>query len=72
MIKTVMVPDNQNVSLKLPESYIGKQVEIIAFTANEVFNDPKMKDKPLTHHASQAVLSRDWSNSEEDSAWENL
>jgi hypothetical protein len=36
MIGTLLVPDNQNVSIKLPQSFIGKQVEVIAFIKGEI------------------------------------
>jgi hypothetical protein len=35
MIRTVVKTDNQNISIKLPESFTGKQVEVIAFTIEE-------------------------------------
>ena len=38
MIRTVIVPDKQevNISLLVPENYIGKEVEVIAFSKREV------------------------------------
>jgi hypothetical protein len=35
MIRTIIVPKEQTISLCLPEAYIGKQIEIIAFAQNE-------------------------------------
>jgi len=35
MVRTLVVPDQQNISIHLPESYVGKTVEIIAFEVNE-------------------------------------
>lgn len=37
MIQKVIIPDNTtiNLSLTIPDSYIGKEVEIIAFAKNE-------------------------------------
>lgn len=38
MIRTVIVPEKQevNISLLVPENYVGKEVEIIAFSKREV------------------------------------
>ncbi|NIJ51615.1 hypothetical protein [Dyadobacter arcticus] len=72
MIRTLLVPDNQDISLQLPKSFVGKQVEVIAFTINETLAGSHALNKPMIHYASQQVLSKDWSTSEEDQAWENL
>lgn len=72
MIRTLLVPENQDVSIQLPQSFIGKQVEVIAFTINETISESHAQDKPLTHYAAQNVLAKDWLTSEEDEAWQNL
>jgi hypothetical protein len=72
MIRTLLVPENQNVSIQLPSSFIGKQVEVIAFTIDEGISETPIKDKPLTHLASQQVLAKEWLTPEEDTAWHNL
>lgn len=35
MIRTILTADNQVLSLPIPASYIGKQVEVIAFAIDE-------------------------------------
>ncbi len=35
MIRTVVTSDKNSVVLPLPDNYIGKQIEIIAFTLDE-------------------------------------
>ena len=72
MVRTLMVPKNQDVSIQLPESYIGKQVEIIAFTVQDTMEESLAQDKTLTHFASQKALAKDWLSTEEDQAWQNL
>ncbi|MCD6012701.1 MAG: hypothetical protein K0Q79_2563 [Flavipsychrobacter sp.] len=67
MVRTVITPDKGNISIELPQNYIGKQVEIIAFTIEEA-----TKDTPLTHYASEQSLAKDWLAKEEDDAWKNL
>ncbi len=47
MIQTVIVPDNQivNLSFTIPESYIGKELEIIAFARNEGLQNKELPKK---------------------------
>lgn len=68
MIRTLLIPENQDISLQLPKSFVDKQAEVIAFTVDE----SQIAKRPMTQYASQQVLSKDWSISEEDQAWENL
>ncbi len=72
MIRTVVTPDQQNISINLPKNFIGKQVEVIAFTIDEAIKEPLTMDKPLTHFASQKSLAKDWLTPEEDTAWQDL
>jgi hypothetical protein len=53
----------------VPHDYVGKKVEIIAFTIEEATS---VVDKPLTHIASEKVLAKDWLTAEEDEAWKDL
>ena len=72
MIRTLVKPDKQNISIKLPKSFIGKQVEVIAFTVEEAEKANDTDDKILTHFASEKSLAKDWLTQEEDLAWQNL
>jgi len=72
MIRTVVKANNQNISIKVPKEYVGKQVEIIAFAVEEATTVPIMADKILTHFASESVLAKDWLTPEEDAAWQDL
>jgi len=56
----------------LPEYFIGKKVEVIAFTTEEAVIEFPSKDKILTHFASQDVLAKDWLTPEEDLVWKDL
>lgn len=71
MIRTVLKPKHQNVTISLPESFIGKQVEILAFTIDETL-ETDIASEPLTHYASEKVLSESWLTPEEDEAWKSL
>lgn len=72
MIRTLVTPHNQNISIVLPQNFVGKKVEIIAFTIEETKDDLLVKDSIKTYFASQQVLSKDWLTPEEDEAWQNL
>jgi hypothetical protein len=69
MIRTIVRPENQNISIKLPKAFVGKQVEIIAFTVNEA---NEIVDRPLTHFASEKALTKDLLTPGEDLAWQDL
>ena len=56
----------------MPESFVGKKVEVIVFTTDEVKEESIPTDRPLTHFASEKVLAKDWLNDEEDQAWQHL
>lgn len=72
MIKTLITPENTHVSLEVPASFVGKQVEIIAFTMDESVDESVERDRILTHYVSQKSLEKDWLTNEEDEAWQNL
>ncbi len=69
MIRTVVKPQNQNISITLPENFIGKQVVVIAFTIDEA---TEIADQTVTHFCIEATLAKDWSTLEEDLAWQDL
>lgn len=72
MVRTLITPENTNISLEVPASFIGKQVEVIAFTVNDFIDETIGQDQTLTHYASQKSLEKDWLSPEEDEAWQNL
>ncbi|MCO4294301.1 hypothetical protein NF867_15675 [Solitalea sp. MAHUQ-68] len=72
MIRTIVTPDNQEVSIHVPKNYIGKKIEIIAFVVDETIEESAITDIPVTHVASEKVLAKDWLIAEEEKAWESL
>ncbi|CAN5685332.1 hypothetical protein BH10BAC3_BH10BAC3_38770 [soil metagenome] len=72
MIRKVVIPEHQNISIELPEHFLGKQVEIIAFTIPDTMDELVAGDKTRTHFASEKVLAKDWLTLEEDKAWQDL
>lgn len=72
MIRTLVTPEKTSISLEVPASFVGKQVEVIAFTISESMEGSIEQDHILTHYASQKALEKDWLTDEEDKAWQNL
>lgn len=72
MLRKVIQADQEYISLRLPEHFIGKKIEVIVFTTDEVDELENAADVSLTHFASESVLANDWLKPEEDEAWKNL
>jgi hypothetical protein len=54
MIRTTIIPDKQEISISLlvPENYIGKEVEVIAFSKKEVVEERQQEGtKKVTFNA---------------------
>ena len=47
MIRTKIIPENTNLQLSIPKDYVGKQVEILVFTTDEIKDS-----KSETHNVS--------------------
>lgn len=45
MIRTVVKTNNNTLSFPIPDKYIGKELEVIAFTRDEGFEENKAKKK---------------------------
>ncbi len=45
MIRTILTPDNQDVSIHIPEKYVGKQIEVMIYAVDELNNGEKTADK---------------------------
>jgi hypothetical protein len=72
MIRTVITPDQQNISIKIPADFVGRQVEVIAFTIDDSTEVLSVVEEPLIHYASEKVFAKDWLTDEEDKAWQDL
>ena len=48
MIKTVVIPQNNQLQLTIPNSYIGKEIEVFLYAKDElVVEIEKAEDKPV-------------------------
>ncbi len=52
MVRTIVIPHDQTISFDIPEDYIGKQIEVIAFAKDESIT----KQKPSVKKVSFTVL----------------
>lgn len=44
MIRTVLIPKNTDLHLSIPEDYIGKQIEILLYTTDEVKEEKTIRN----------------------------
>ena len=53
MIRTIITPDKStvNISLSVPESYIGEEMEVIAFTKKEGLEKTELAEKKVSFSA---------------------
>lgn len=72
LLRTIITPSKQKITLELPENFVGKSVEILAFTIKETNVENNQEDLVLTHFVSESSLSKDWLTEEEDKAWSTL
>jgi len=45
MIRTILIPQNDNFVFPIPTEYIGKELEIIVFPKDEVLSKPLLPKK---------------------------
>ena len=72
MLRKVIKPENTRISIELPQNFVGKQVELLAFTIDDTIGNSAKEDRLLTHFASEHTLSKDWLTSQEDEVWRDL
>ena len=53
MIRTIIIPDKTtvNISLSIPENYVGKEMEVIAFTKKEGLSQKELSEKNVSFTA---------------------
>ena len=51
MVRTTVRPDKASISFDIPEKYIGKEIEVIAYEKNEGANENVPKGKTVTFNA---------------------
>ena len=56
MIRTHITPQNRNISIAVPQNYVGKQVEVLLYTVDEL-EDEKPKANTMAQY--KGLLSKD-------------
>jgi len=51
MIRTIVTVDNNNLTLVLPDDYLGKQIEVIAFVIDEAKEKVENSGRSKTFNA---------------------
>jgi hypothetical protein len=69
MIRKIVTPSQPYITLKLPDAFVGKQIEIIAFDVEDT--TASVNDNPI-HLLSENVLAKDWLTQQEEDAWQDL
>lgn len=73
MIRTIVKPIGHQMVIELPDSYIGKNVDILAFILDaEEASETLIQRKSFNSLLSEEVLSKEWLSKAEDEAWQNL
>jgi len=45
MVRTTITPENQDISIHIPEDYIGKQIEVLLYRVDELNTQKPMERK---------------------------
>jgi len=53
MIRTIIIPEQQDVSIHIPENYIGKQIEVLLYAVDELTQSTVAPNK---HKAFRGAL----------------
>jgi hypothetical protein len=51
MVRTLITPISQTIFFEVPIDYIGKELEVIAFTKNEYLENSQLPQKQVTFNA---------------------
>ena len=51
MIRTVIIPQKQTISFDVPKDYVGKQIEVIAFSSDEGMQKKQPSLKKVSFNA---------------------
>ena len=57
MIRTVVTPEKQDISIHVPESYIGKQIEVLMYDIDELKQQEAVNQKKASAFRGKLNLS---------------
>ena len=41
MVRTLVTPEQQNISIHVPQNYVGKQIEVLMYAVDELVDEEK-------------------------------
>ncbi len=59
MIRTLITPTETNINLSIPEDYIGKKIEVLMFTVEEITIESHVSGTSLKPSQLRGFLSND-------------
>ena len=62
MIRTIITPEKQDISIHLPENYIGKQIEVLLYATDELKEQQSTEKKKPSEFKGALNLSQDQYN----------
>ena len=62
MIRTVIVPHTQTIKLEIPKKYIGKKIEVLLYSIDELNEDEPKKTDTIISSKYRGMLSSEDAN----------
>ena len=60
MVRTIITPDKESISIHVPEAYIGKKIEVLLYAIDEVNEIEKSKKKPSDFRGSLNLTAKQY------------
>jgi ribosome maturation protein Sdo1 len=57
MIRTIVTPEHQDISIHIPQDYVGKQIEVLLYAVDELQEEEKTANKKPSDFRGQLKLS---------------
>ena len=58
MVRTLVTPQQQNISILVPQNYVGRQIEILLYPLDELVEEPQTA-KPNNAAKYKGILSKE-------------
>lgn len=58
MIRTLVIPQQPNISIQVPQNYIGKQIEVLLYAVDELIEEEKIV-KPNNAAKYKGIFSKE-------------
>ena len=58
MVRTLVTPEQQNISMLVPPNYVGRQIEVLMYAVDELVEEEK-KVKPNNAGKYKGILTKE-------------